>query len=240
MKKVQNQRKQYFLLFGFLFAAFGIVAQEPEKVIDKINAKINSVKDYTVNAHIDADIPMIKIMPSNAKIYFKQKDKVKIESKGITILPKQGFTELNAFLSDKSKYSAVFGDSLKINGTDTRLINIIPNAASGEIVLAKIWVDQKNSVIMRSQVTTQTNGTVKTDFKYGSQLNYGLPSELKFEIDVKKFKMPKSVAADINRTSADKKKTKEKQRTKGTITITLSDYKVNGGLSDAIFKDKKK
>ena len=72
MKKVQNHQKQYFLLFSFLFAAFGVFAQEPEKVIDKINAKITSVKDYTVNAHIDADIPMIKIMPSNAKIYFKQ------------------------------------------------------------------------------------------------------------------------------------------------------------------------
>ncbi|WP_343634170.1 hypothetical protein [Fluviicola sp.] len=228
------------LFFSFLFLTFGVFAQEPEKVIEKINAKMAFVKDYTVNAHIDADIPMIKIMPSNAKIYFKQKDKVKIESKGITILPKQGFTELNTFLSDKSKYTAVFGDSLKIRDVDTRLINIIPNSTSGEIVLAKIWVDQKNAVIMRSQVTTQTNGTVKTDFKYGSQIGNGLPSELKFEIDVKKFKMPKSVAADINKTSADQKKAKEKQRTKGNITITLSDYKVNTGLSDSIFKEKKK
>ncbi len=228
------------ILFGLLLAAFGAFGQEPEKVIDKINAKLATVKDYTVNAHIDADIPMIKIMPSKAKIYFKQKDKVKIESKGITILPKQGFTELNTFLSDKSKYTAIFGDSLKIRDVDTRLINIIPNSSSGEIVLAKIWVDQKNAVIMRSQVTTQTNGTVKTDFKYGSQLSYGLPSELKFEIDVKKFKMPKSVAADINKTSTDKKKTKSKPRTKGNITITLSDYDVNSGLSDSIFKEKKK
>lgn len=228
------------ILIGLLFLAFGSLGQEPEKVIEKINSKLKTVKDYTVSAHIDADIPMIKIMPSNAKIYFKQKDKVKIESKGITILPKQGFTELNTFLSDNSKYTAVFGDSLKIRNVDTRLINIIPNSTSGEIVLAKIWVDQKNSVIMRSQVTTQTNGTVKTDYKYGAQLSYGLPSELKFEIDVKKFKMPKSVASDINKTSADKKKTKEKQRTKGNITITLSDYKVNSGLSDSIFKEKKK
>lgn len=228
------------ILFGLLFAAFGAFGQEPEKVIDKVNTKLATVKDYTVNAHIDADIPMIKIMPSKAKIYFKQKDKVKIESKGITILPKQGFTELNTFLSDKSKYTAIFGDSLKIRDVDTRLINIIPNSSSGEIVLAKIWVDQKNSVIMRSQVTTQTNGTVKTDFKYGSQLSYGLPSELKFEIDVKKFKMPKSVAADINKTSTDKKKTKSKPRSKGNITITLSDYNVNTGLSDSIFKEKKK
>lgn len=228
------------ILFGLLLTTFGAFAQKPEDVIRKINAKLEAVKDYTVNAHIDANIPMIQIMPSKAKIYFKQKDKFKIESKGISILPKQGFTELNTFLSEESKYTAIFGDSLKIRDVDTRLINIIPNSSSGEIILAKIWVDQKNWVIMRSQVTTQTNGTVKTDFKYGSQLNYGLPSELKFEIDVKKFKMPKSVAADINKTSSDKKKTKSKPKTKGTITITLTDYAVNTGLSDSLFKDKKK
>ena len=228
------------LLSGLLFVALGSFAQKPENVLEKITKKLDGVKDYTVNAHIDADIPMIKIMPSKAKIYFKQKDKFKIESKGITILPKQGFTELNNFLADKSKYTAVFGDSLKIREVDTRLINIIPNSASGEIILAKIWVDQKNAVIMRSQVTTQTNGTVKTDYKYASQLSNGLPSELKFEIDVKKFKMPKSVAADINKTSEDKQKTKTKQKSKGTITITLSDYVINSGLSDSIFKDKKK
>ena len=226
------------LLFGLMLLAFGSFAQKPEDVIEKITKKLDGVKDYTVNAHINADIPMIQIMPSKAKIYFKQKDKFKIESKGISILPKQGFTELNTFLAADSKYTAMFGDSLKIRDVDTRLINLIPNSSSGEIVLAKIWVDQKNSVIMRSQVTTQTNGTVKTDYKYGSQLSNGLPSELKFEIDVKKFKMPKSVAADINKSSTDEKKKKTKPRSKGTITITLSDYVVNSGLSDSIFKEK--
>lgn len=228
------------ILFSLLFLSFTSVAQKPEDVIEKINAKLTSVKDYTVNAYIDANIPMIQIMPSKAKIYFKQKDKFKIESKGISILPKQGFTELSSFLSEKSNYTAIFGDSLKIRDVDTRLINIIPNSGSGEIILAKIWVDQKNSVIIRSQVTTQTNGTVKTDYKYGAQLNYGLPSELKFEIDVKKFKMPKSVAADINKTSSDKKKTKSKPKSKGIITITLTDYKINTGLSDSFFKENKK
>jgi outer membrane lipoprotein-sorting protein len=227
--------------FLFLGLVFGSLSQTAETVLEKITTKLNSVKDYTVNAHIDADIPMINIMPSNVKIYFKQKDKFKIESKGIVILPKQGFTELNQFLSDKSKYTAVFGDSLLIQNVQTRLINIIPNESSGEIILAKIWVDQKNMVIMRSQITTQTNGTVKVDYSYGDQLSKGLPSMMKFEIDVKKFKMPKSVAADINKSSADtKKKQKEAKRTKGTITITLSNYVVNSGLSDAIFKEKKK
>jgi hypothetical protein len=34
---------------------------------------------------------------------------------------------------------------------------------------------------------------------------------MKFEIDVKKFKIPKSVAEDINKTSSDKKNAKDKQ-----------------------------
>jgi hypothetical protein len=48
---------------------------------------------------------------------------------------------------------------------------------------------------------------------------------------VKKFKIPKSVAADINKSK--KEKTKEKK--KGTIVINLADYIVNKGIEDAFF-----
>ena len=228
-----------FVLLSFVCCSMVVFGQSANAVIDKINAKLIAVKDYTVNANISADIPMIKIMPSNVKIYFKQKDKFKIESKGIVIVPKQGFTELNNFISNKSKYTAVFGESLVIRNVQTKLINIIPNESSGDIVLAKIWVDLSKSVIMKSQITTLSNGTVNVDYTYGDQIAKGLPSVMKFEIDVKKFKIPKSVAADINNTANDKKKAADKKRTKGTITITLSGYKINTGLSDAVFVKKK-
>ncbi len=228
-----------FVLLSFVCCSMVVFGQSANAVIDKINAKLIAVKDYTVNANISADIPMIKIMPSNVKIYFKQKDKFKIESKGIVIVPKQGFTELNNFISNKSKYTAVFGESLVIRNVQTKLINIIPNESSGDIVLAKIWVDLSKSVIMKSQITTLSNGTVNVDYTYGDQIAKGLPSVMKFEIDVKKFKIPKSVASDINNTANDKKKAADKKRTKGTITITLSGYKINTGLSDAVFVKKK-
>ena len=95
------------------------------------------------------------------------------------------------------------------------------------------------SVIMKSQITTLSNGTVNVDYTYGDQISRGLPSIMKFEIDVKKFKIPKSVASDINKSSADKKKASANQKTKGIITITLSNYKINTGLSDALFVKKK-
>jgi len=89
---------------------------------------------------------------------------------------------------------------------------------------------------MKSQITTKTNGSVTTTYSYGDKVNFGLPSQLVFEIDVKAFKLPKSVAADINKTTTEKK---IKTNNKGIITISLTDYKVNTGLSDALFTKKK-
>ena len=215
---------------------FGVIAQEANDILSKVVTKLNTVNDYTVTASVKANIPMIKILPSKATIYFKQKDKFKVVSKGIVILPKQGFTEINTFLANKKSYLAVAGDTAKIGGLLTKLITVIPSGESSEIILAKLWVDTKRSVIMKSQITTKSNGSVTTTYMYGDNVTYGLPSELVFEIDVKAFKLPKSVAADINKSTTEKK---TKPNKKGEITIMLTDYKVNAGLSDAIFTKKK-
>jgi len=225
-----------FLTLLIIVIQFGVTAQEANDILSKVVTKLNTVKDYTVTANVKANIPMIKILPSKATIYFKQKDKFKVVSKGIVILPKQGFTEINKFLANKNSYIAVAGDTSKIGGVMTKLITVIPNGESSEIVLAKLWIDTKRSVIMKSQITTKSNGSVNTTYTYGDKVSFGLPSQLVFEIDVKAFKLPKSVAADINKTTTDKK---VKTNNKGVITITLTDYKVNTGLSDALFTKKK-
>jgi hypothetical protein len=201
-------------------------------LLTKVVAKLNTVKDYTATANVTADIPMIKILPSKAKIYFKQKDKFKVEAKGIVILPKQGFTDVNTFISNSKNYQSILGDTTVINSTKSVLVTVIPNGESSEIILAKLWVDYTRNVFMKTQVTTKSNGTVTTTFNYGDKVSYGLPSKMVFEIDVKKFKIPKSVAADINNRDA---KAKKDTRKKGTITVSLSDYSVNQGLSDALF-----
>ncbi|MCU0360143.1 MAG: hypothetical protein MUF75_05400 [Bacteroidia bacterium] len=224
--------KQFVLFIAISFSCFSH-AQNAEDVITKINNKFNAVKDYSVNVYIQANIPMLKIMPNKGKLYFKQKDKVKIDSKGITVLPKQGFTELNSFLNEKGAYMAIFGDSVMIRGVKTKLINVIPNNSASDIILVKLWVDLQNNIILRSQLTTKSNGSINIDYSYTDQINYGLPNQLKFEIDVKKFKIPKSIAGDINKTNQQEKTTKEID--KGTITVNFTEYKVNIGLKDEIF-----
>jgi outer membrane lipoprotein-sorting protein len=226
------------LFIFFLFSRFFVYSQDSNVLLDKVVAKINNVKDYSVDALIRTNIPFIKIVPVKAKIYFKQKDKFKIVSKGIVILPKQGFTDVNTFLSKTKSYMAVDGGTKMIGELKTSLITVIPTSENSEFVLAKLWIDPKNAVIISSQITTRSSGTVNVDYFYSSEIAFGLPSELIFEIDIKKFKMPKSVAADINN---DKTKDKSKKKTvdkKGIITIKLSNYIINKGINDAIFQKK--
>ena len=227
--------KRFFTLL-LIILHFGTKAQDANDILTKVVTKLNNVKDYTVTATVNANIPMIKILPSKATIYFKQKDKFKVVSKGIVILPKQGFSEINTLLANQKSYLAVLGETSKVSDEMTYLITIIPNGEQNDIVLAKLWIDTKRSVIMKSQITTKSNGSITTTYSYGDYVNFGLPSQMIFEIDIKTFKLPKSVAGDINKSSNVKK---TKSSNKGKITISLTDYKVNKGLSDAIFTKNK-
>jgi outer membrane lipoprotein-sorting protein len=215
-----------------LFPLSKVHGQAANVLLNKVVAKMMSVKDYSANADVTADIPMIKILPSKAKIYFKQKDKFKVEAKGIVILPKQGFTDVNSFISNSKNYQAILGDTTVVNSTKSVLTTVIPNGEASEIILAKLWIDYTRNVVMKTQITTKSNGTVTTTYTYGDKVSFGLPSKMVFEIDVKKFKLPKSVAADINNTD---NRSKKDTRKKGTITVSLSNYSVNQGLSDALF-----
>ncbi len=211
---------------------FGVFCQTSTELLSKVVSKINTVKDYSVTAKVSANIPMIKILPSQATIYFKQKNKFKVVSKGIVILPKQGFTDINSFLSNSNKHQSLLGDTSIINSVKTLLITVIPNGEGNDIVLAKLWVDYTRFVIMKSQITSISNGTITTTYNYGDKVSFGLPSKMIFEIDVKKFKLPKSVAADINK---KKNPTPDDKAKKGTITISLSEYVVNQGINDSVF-----
>jgi len=213
-----------------------MLAQDASPAIDGLLAKMNSVQDYSVQALITSDIPMVKILPSNATIYFKQKDKFKIDSKGIAILPKQGFTDIAKMLEDKESYTAMMMGTETIGSTKADIVSIFPISDTSDLVLAKLWIDTARDVVMKSQITTRSSGTVSIVYSYGNQVKWGLPDKMIFTVDVKKFKIPKGVATDINKTrTPDPNKPASKT---GEVKIELSNYKVNLGIKDQVFSKK--
>jgi outer membrane lipoprotein-sorting protein len=205
------------------------------QILHNIYTKLQKARDYSVQANIKVDMPFIRMLPIDAKIYFKQKDKFKVESKSIAIVPRQGFDQASKMLSDTSSYSALVQGTEMIGTVQAMIINIIPIADTSDLILGKLWVDQKQNLILKSKLTTRSNGTILTEYSYGSQLQYALPDKMIFSVDVKKFRMPAGTPADPNAKKTDEK---PKENKKGQIIITLTNYQVNKGIPDEFFKKK--
>ncbi len=226
--------KVIFILLVLFLSNTNVIAQNPRAMLNQVQIKINKANNYKADINIKVDLPYITMMPIDTKLYFKQKDKFKIDTKSIAILPKQGFLQLNMLVNDTVNYTAIFQSKETINRIKTSLINLIPNNDTSDVVLAKLWVDATNLVIVKSQVTTKSSGTVKTEYTYGAQLAFGLPDCIKFIVDIKKFKIPKALAADINTS-----KSKKVEKDKGEITVVLKNYEINKGIADSFFEKVK-
>ena len=213
---------KYWLLILFPLFASG---QQADELFARLTKKFKQVQHYQVVAQIKPNIPLIKILPVKAQVEFTFPNTFKIKSAGISILPKNGFSELTLLFSQPNQFTAIASGNEVIQGTRTEVITLLPRENEGDLVLAKIWVDTQSMVILKSVITSRSNGTIISEFDYTTEKAFGLPSRMKFTIDVKKFKIPKGVATDINRTNRqvdDGNSTK-----KGSIEVIFSKYRVN-------------
>ena len=231
-------KARYIAICLLMLVSFSVDAQKtPNQLLRGVYQKMMKVKDYSVEATIKADIPLIKILPVNALVYFKQPDKFKVESKSIAIMPRQGFSDVAKIIRDTNSYTAVYTGKEKIGTSLTQIISVIPSIDTGDLVLAKFWIDYAHNLVLKTQLTTRSSGTMQIEYFYGTQLAFGLPDKMIFTVDVKKFKIPKVMASDMN-TPGKVPKANEKESKKGVILIDLKNYKINQGLKDAFFKQK--
>ena len=231
--------RSFFVFLSLLFTLTPVSAQNENgnQLLNKVYRKILKAKDYSVQANIKVDMPFIKMLPIDAKIFFKQKNKFKVESKSIALIPRQGFDQLSKMLSDTSGFTSMIQGQEMLGAVTTKIINVIPLSDTTDVVLAKLWVEPLESLVLKLQLTTKSSGTIVTDYTYGVQKEYGLPDMMIFIIDVKKFKIPKIMGADIHRESGDADN-KQQDKKKGKIIVKLSNYEINKGISDSFFKNK--
>lgn len=220
-----NSTKFYCcLLFSTLICGNSATAQQtPNKIIYDVYHKMESIKAYQADVRIVADLPLLRIMPVNATLYYTQQEKFKLVSKGIAVLPRQGLNDLPAIIADTNSFTAITTGNEMLNGVSTVIINVIPFSDTGNVVLAKLWIDPVNSMVYKSQVTTRENGTLVIEYFYSLQKSKGLPDKIIFTVDIKKFKLPKGVATDINRTKTEEKSNKKESKY-GKIFMSINNY----------------
>lgn len=205
------------------------------KILKNVKDRFEKVKDYQVDVIAKLDMEFVKVPESTATVYFKQPDKFKIVPKGFSMIPKQSMNFSPAQLL-KGDYTSVYVKSEVVENVKMDVVKIIPNADTSEVILSTMWIDQAQSIIKKVETTTKHGGTVTTEFTYDPK-SIPLPSGLKFSFNMGDVKIP-----DVNNTHENdgKKNMGRPTRIKGTVVMTYSNYKINKGVPDSIFEEKKK
>lgn len=229
--------KHILVVLVFFSILVNAQSKDPDEIINKVISNFNKVRDYQVDVKIKVDIDFLKAPETKAVIYFKQPDKIHLESEGFAMLPKDGLDFSPSFLAKKD-YTAIYEQDVDLDGFKTSIIKIIPTGDQGNIILSTLWIDQSKQMIRKIESTTKTNGTFSINFTYENKLEYPLPSKIIFSFNIDERNLPKSLSEDSNHEKSNKKKSKIPGLTKGKVTISYYNYKVNKGLSDSIFQEQ--
>lgn len=221
----------YFLLLFTLVAS--AQSRNPDEILGRVKERFSKVKDYEVDVKIKIDVDFLKVPDNEAKLLFKQPDKIRIKSEGFALMPKKGlnFSPLSLL---SSYYTSFYERDEVIDGFNTAVIKVIPLGESPDIVLSTIWVDRKDFVIRKVESTTKLEGTFNILLNYDQKTvsDYPLPSGMTFTFDISKLAIPKGLTGD---NSSERQLKKKNRMTKGNVYITYSNYKVNKGISDKEF-----
>jgi len=206
-------------------------------LLQKARAKLNRVQDYSVNIAVKVDINFLKVKEMKARLYYKNPDKTKLEAKGFALIPKVSL-EFSATRLLNNDFISVFVKNDTVDARPTAVIKLIPTKEGGRIILATLWIDVQDFVIRKLEAATQDKGSFTVYFKYGPDIDYGLPSEVSLLFNVKKggfshFSMP---GQDSETEGAVKKNMKKPMQ--GHVQIFYSGYKINIGLKDSFFEEE--
>jgi len=212
-------------------------SKDPDKILENVVDNFSKVQDYSVDVNIKIDVEFIKVPETKAKIFFKQLDKIHLESDGFAMLPKNGMEFSPTALITK-EHTAIYEKDVVLNGVNTSLIKVIPLGDQGDVILSTLWVDQVMNVIRKVESTTKTNGTFTIDFSYAKDLKYPLPSEIIFSFNVDKMNIPATISGETAPEKPKKKKGRYDGVTKGKVIVKYNNYEVNKGIADSIFEKK--
>jgi outer membrane lipoprotein-sorting protein len=224
------------LLIVLAFELTGhLPAQTPEELLNKIKIKLERVNDYTAKGKLKTNVVFIKAPVASVKVYYKKPDKMKIVNEsGISFIPK-GSVNINLakFLTAAGNFEIV--DAGKEASSGLRILKLLPSDENSDIVLSTLYIDEKAELVKRAKNTTRDNGTYELEMTYGKYASFGLPDKVVFSFNTKDYKLPKGVTFDYD-DGSEKKTGEDLKNKKGKVEITYSEYAVNKGVDDTIFK----
>ncbi|MCB9248314.1 MAG: hypothetical protein H6613_07085 [Ignavibacteriales bacterium] len=141
---------RYLLIIFFISSILFAQTKNADEIITNVKNKFETVKDYQVDLKIEVDMEFLRVPKVSATVYFKQPDKMKMDSKDFAVLPKEGinFSPISMLNGD---YTSIYVKEDTLENHIVDVVKIIPLSDSTKIILTTLWIDTKNNVIRRSR-----------------------------------------------------------------------------------------
>lgn len=224
-------------IIGFLLLAVNIAAQDADKLIRDVRAKLGQVNDYKATGKLKTDVSFLKIPVSDIQVYYKKPDRFKVKKDGgISLLPKGGISvNLNSLMMMDNVTAVNAGESV-FQGAKVKVVKLLPLDENSDLILTTLYIDAVRLLIYKSVTTTRDNGTYDMQMVYGRYEKYGLPDKVIFSFNTKDYKLPKGVTFEYETGEKPEQTQDALKNKKGKVEITYSSYAINQGLSETVFK----
>lgn len=213
-------------------------AQDMTALVMKVKAKLDQVNDYEADGRMKTDVAFIKAPIGKVKVFFKKPNKFRLKKDGgISLLPKGGVSvNMNSVFATTDFVALAAGDAV-VGGVKTKVVKLLPTNENSDIVLTTMYIDEANLVIKKAVTTTRENGTYEIEMSYGQFINYGLPDKVIFSFNTKDYKLPKGITLEFDDNEKQLSEADKLKNKKGRVEITYTNYVINKGVSDAMFKN---
>jgi len=213
----------------FFLSAESIQGQEsPSHYLDSVVRQYLGLKDYTVDVRVHFDMEAIKAPDMQAKLFYKSPDKMKVESKGVFFLPR-GTGYFNPASFKPENFDIRILERLTYEGKNAVRLQLTPKEIRRDNQRVVLTIDTDRSLILRVDTLTAEGGEIRTAIDYGRFGDYELPTHIGLQLEA-----PPAEADKMKELVPFAHRT---QRVAGKVDITYSNYRVNLGLSDEIFKE---
>ena len=200
-----------------------------EALLKRVEAAMESVRDYTVTLDITADLEQASIPPMQAKMYFKQPDKVHVESQGFALLPREALGFSPSRLLERFRVESVA--SVTVEGRKLYRLQLTPRDERARVRTTWLEISPEHWTIERCELSFADDRSVTVGFKYDQVGSVWLPSEMSLSF-------ASSPRTTHESSPVDDQKVIQAGRgalRKGTILIRYSGYQLNTGLPDSVF-----
>lgn len=226
--------KSYVLIAVLMFFTTIAFSQTAEELVAKVKEKSAKVKDYEAKGKMKTSVAYMKAPVANVQVYYKSPDKLRIKNEtGVSFIP-QGSVNINmgSLFSNTGKFDIIDGG--KEEGSGLRIIKLLPNDDKSDVVLSTIYIDEKTTLVRKARTTTKENGTFELELTYGKYADWALADKVVFTFNTKDYKLPKGITFDYD--DGTQKNKPQPKDAKGKVEIDYSEYRINKGLGDEVFK----